>query len=146
MRSLSRTELTSGLVTTTAMSAWCMASWAPRSMPAGLSHTTQSKLLAQLADDAGDAVRRQRVLVAGLAGGQEVEGIDALVADERLGELGVALDHVDEVIDDPALGAHHEVEVAQAHVEIHDRDSLAALGERGPDGGGRGRLAHASLT
>ena len=42
MRSESRTEETSGLVTTTATSAWRMASVAPRSMPAGLSQITQS--------------------------------------------------------------------------------------------------------
>src|SRR5688572_24651993 len=42
MRSESRTEETSGLVTTTATSAWRMACVAPRSMPAGLSQMTQS--------------------------------------------------------------------------------------------------------
>ena len=42
MRSESRTDETSGLVTTTAMSAWRIASVAPRSMPAGLSQTIQS--------------------------------------------------------------------------------------------------------
>src|SRR5215469_10209367 len=42
MRSESRTEETSGLVTMTAMSAKRMASVAPRSMPAGLSQMTQS--------------------------------------------------------------------------------------------------------
>ncbi len=43
MRSLSRTDDTSGLVTMMARSAWRMASCAPRSMPAGLSQMTQSK-------------------------------------------------------------------------------------------------------
>ena len=43
MRSLSRTDDTSGFVTMMARSAWRMASWAPRSMPAGLSQITQSK-------------------------------------------------------------------------------------------------------
>ena len=42
MRWESCTEDTSGLVTTTAASAWRMASVAPRSMPAGLSQITQS--------------------------------------------------------------------------------------------------------
>ena len=42
MRSESRTEDTSGLVTMTAASANRMASVAPRSMPAGLSQITQS--------------------------------------------------------------------------------------------------------
>ena len=42
MRSESRTEETSGLVTMTAASAKRMASVAPRSIPAGLSQITQS--------------------------------------------------------------------------------------------------------
>ena len=42
MRSESRTDDTSGLVTTTAMSALRIASSAPRSIPAGLSQITQS--------------------------------------------------------------------------------------------------------
>ena len=42
MRSESRTEETSGLVTITASSAKRMASVAPRSIPAGLSQITQS--------------------------------------------------------------------------------------------------------
>ena len=40
MRSLSRTEDTSGLVTTIASSAKYSAVWAPCSIPAGLSQTT----------------------------------------------------------------------------------------------------------
>ncbi|MNJ81970.1 hypothetical protein D3C77_810690 [compost metagenome] len=43
MRSESRTEDTSGLVTTMASSAKYMARWAPRSMPAGESQMTYSK-------------------------------------------------------------------------------------------------------
>ena len=39
-RSLSRTDETSGLVTTTASSAKYIAIWAPCSIPAGLSQTT----------------------------------------------------------------------------------------------------------
>ncbi|MCY1308478.1 hypothetical protein D9M70_584910 [compost metagenome] len=49
MRSESRTEETSGLVTTMAISAWRMASVAPRSMPAGLSQITQSKAFCRAA-------------------------------------------------------------------------------------------------
>ena len=44
IRSESRTEETSGLVTTTATSAWRIARVAPRSMPAGLSQMIQSKV------------------------------------------------------------------------------------------------------
>src|SRR3954469_22985255 len=46
MRSESRTEETSGLVTTSASSAKCMAISAPVSMPAGESHTMYSKPMA----------------------------------------------------------------------------------------------------
>ena len=58
MRSESRTEETSGLVTTTATSAWRMASVAPRSMPAGLSQITQSKRSRSSRHDAVDALDR----------------------------------------------------------------------------------------
>ena len=87
-------------------------------MPAGLSQITQSNCLAQLAHDAGHALTRERVLVAGLRGGEQVQRVDALVADQGLRQLGVALGDVDEVVDDPALGPHHQVEVAQADIEI----------------------------
>ena len=115
-------------------------------MPAGLSQITQSNLSAQLAHDAGHALARERVLVAGLRGGEQVQRVDALVADQRLRQLGVALDDVDEVVDDPALGAHDEVEVAQADVEIDHHDLFAALRQRGAERGGRGRLADAALA
>ncbi len=94
----------------------------------------------------GDALVGERVLVAGLRGGEQREGVEALVADQRLGQLGIALDDVDEVVDDPALGAHDEVEVAQADVEIDDADVLTGLGEGGPQGRGRGGLAHPALA
>ena len=71
MRSESRTEETSGLVTTTATSAWRMASMAPRSMPAGLSQMTQSNFSRSSSMTRLDAFRGQRVLVAGLRGRQQ---------------------------------------------------------------------------
>ncbi|MNN44248.1 hypothetical protein D3C81_1585280 [compost metagenome] len=46
IRSESRTEETSGLVTTIASSAKYMARWAPFSIPAGESQTTYSKVFA----------------------------------------------------------------------------------------------------
>jgi hypothetical protein len=45
-----------------------------------------------------------------------------------------------------AFGAHHQVEVAQADVEIDDHDLFAALRERSPQCGGRRRLADAPLA
>ena len=104
------------------------------------------EVLAQFADDALDALVGQRVLVAGLGGREQGERVDPLVADERLGELGVAIGDVDEVEDDPPLRAHHEVEIAQADVEIDDADLLAAMRERRAERGGRGGLAHAAFS
>ncbi|MEY9290872.1 hypothetical protein ABH979_003946 [Bradyrhizobium ottawaense] len=45
-----------------------------------------------------------------------------------------------------AFGAHHEVEVTQADVEIDDDDLVAALRQRSPKGGGRRGLADAPLA
>ncbi len=115
-------------------------------MPAGLSQMTQSKRLAQLFDHALDAFVGQRVLVAGLRGGEQIEGLHPLVADQRLLQLRVALRDIDEVVDDAALGAEHEIEIAQPDVEIDHADPIAAFGERGADRSGRGRLADASLA
>ena len=115
-------------------------------MPAGLSQITQSNLSAQLAHDAGHALARERVLVAGLRGRQQAQRLDPLVADQRLRQLGVALGDVDEVVHHPALGAHDEIEVAQADVEIDDHDLLAALRQRGAERGGGGGLADAALA
>ena len=56
-------------------------------------------------------------------------------------QLGVALGDVDEVVHDPALGTHHQVEVAQADIEIDHHDLLAALRQRGAQGSGRCGLA-----
>jgi hypothetical protein len=95
---------------------------------------------------ARDAVVGQRVLVAGLRRRQQPQGLEPLVADQRLGQFCHALDHVDEVEDDAALRSQHQVEVAQPHVEIDDRDVLPGLGEGGADrGGGRG-LADTAFT
>ena len=115
-------------------------------MPAGLSQMIQSNFSLQFGDDAGDALVGQRVLVARLRGRQHGEVRDALVADQRLGELGVALHDIDEIVDDAPLGAHDEIEIAQADVEIDQRDILSALGERDAQRRRRGRLADAALA
>ena len=115
-------------------------------MPAGLSQIDPVELLAQLVDHALDAFVGQRVLVAGLRGRQQIERLEPLVADQRLRQLGVALHDVDQVVDDAALGAHHEIEVAQADVEVDDDDALARLGERRAERRRRRRLADAALA
>ena len=146
MRSESRTEETSGLVTMIAASAWRMASVAPRSMPAGLSQMTQSNFSRSSAMTRATPSVGERVLVARLRGRQQAELVEPLVADERLRQLGVALDDVDEVEDDAPLGAHHEVEVAQADVEIDHHDLVAALRQRRAERRRRGGLADAALA
>ena len=71
MRSESRTDDTSGLVTMIAVSANRMASVAPRSMPAGLSQITQSNFARSSLITRCDAFLGQRVLVARLRGWQQ---------------------------------------------------------------------------
>ena len=48
--------------------------------------------------------------------------------------------------DHAALGAHDEVQVAQAHVEVHHDHVLARLRQRRAQGGGGGGLADATLA
>ncbi len=83
------------------------------------------------------------VLVARLRGGEQEERIDSLVANERLGEPRRALNDVNEVEDHSPLRPHDEIEIAQAHVEIDDGDSLAAARQSRTKRGGRCRLADA---
>ena len=146
MRSESRTEETSGLVTTTATSAWRIASVAPFSMPAGLSQMIQSNFSRSSSTTRATPSVGQRVLVAGLRGRQQRQVVHPLVADQRLRQLGVALDHVDQVEHDAPLGPHHQVEVAQPDVEIDHDDGLPALRQRRPKRGGGGGLADPSLA
>ena len=125
MRSESRTEETSGLVTTTATSAWRMASVAPRSMPAGLSQMTQSNFSRSSSITRSTPSSVSASLSRVCEAGSRCSVSTPLVADQRLRQLGVALDDVDEVVDHAPLGAHDQVEVAQADVEVDDDDVLA---------------------
>ena len=103
-------------------------------------------MLLELVDHAADALGVERVLVARLRRRQHVQVLDALVADQRLVQLGLAADHVDEVVDDAALAAHDQVEVAQADVEV-DRDGLVPLQrEPGRDVRAGGGLADPAFT
>ena len=107
-------------------------------------HVVES--LAQFADDPLDALGGQRVLVARLRGRKQVQRVDALIADQRLRKLGVALRHIDEVEDDPPLRAHDQIEIAKSDVEIDDADALSALRERGAKRRGRGGFAYTTLS
>ena len=104
------------------------------------------KLLAQLVDDLLHTFLGQRVLVAGLAGGQDVEVFQAFVLDQGLVEGGIAVDDVDEVIHHAALATHDQVEVAQAHVEVDEYGLVAAQCQSCAQGGGGGGLADTTLT
>ncbi len=75
-----------------------------------------------------------------------MQRVDALIPNERLRELGVALRDVDEVKDDAPLRAHHQIEIAQAHVEIDDADALSPLRERDAKRRGRGGFAYTTLS
>ena len=115
-------------------------------MPAGLSQMTQSNFSRSSSITRVDAFVGQRVLVAGLRGRQQRQRVDALVADQRLRQLGVALHDIDQVEHHAALGTHHQVQVAQADVEIDHDHVLALLRQRGAEGRGRGRLADAAFS
>jgi hypothetical protein len=88
-----------------------------------------------------DAFFGQRVLVAGLRGGQHVQVVAVLVLDQRLGQRGFAVDDIDQVINDAAFATHDQVEVAQADVEVDDGGLEATQGETGGKAGAGGGLA-----
>ena len=132
MRSLSRTDDTSGLVTTRARSAYFMAIAAPFSMPAGLSQMIQSNFSRSSSITFSTPSSSQGVLVAGLAGGEQGQRLHPLVAYQRLRELRLALHHVDQVEHHAPLRAQHQVEVAQTDVEIDHHHLLARLAPAPP--------------
>ena len=104
------------------------------------------EVLLQLVQDLLDAFLGQRVLVAGLAGRQDEEVLDPLVLDQRLAEVGLALDDVDEVVHHAALAAHDQVEVAQTNVEVDDDGLEPAQRQSSGEGSARRGLAHAALA
>ncbi len=102
--------------------------------------------LLELFDDPADPLGIEGVLVARLRRRQDVEIFDPLVADQRLLQLGLVADDVDEVVDDAPLAPHHQVEVAQPDVEV-DRDGLLPLqGDAGRDVGAGGGLTDPTFT
>ncbi|VXB80558.1 hypothetical protein PSEUDO8O_170545 [Pseudomonas sp. 8O] len=104
------------------------------------------EILRQLGDDFLDTFEGQRVLVTGLAGGQHVQVLEALVLDQGLGQGGFAIDDVDEVIHHAAFAAHDQVEVTQADVEVDDDGLVAAQGETGADGSAGGGFTDATFA
>ncbi|MNT02143.1 hypothetical protein D3C72_1366310 [compost metagenome] len=104
------------------------------------------EMFLQLVDDPFDAFRRQIVLVTRLRGRQEEQRLEALVADQRLRQLGVALDDVDEIVNHAAFSTHDEIEVTQTDIEIDDHDLLFVLRQCGAKRCGRGGLADPALA
>ncbi len=100
----------------------------------------------QLSQDFAYAFFGQRVFVTGLAGGQYVQVLKALVLDQGLLQVGFTVDHVDEVIHHAAFAAHDQVEVTQADVEVDDNCLVAAQSETGTDSGAGGGLTHTTLA
>ena len=77
---------------------------------------------------------------------EDIEVLRALVFDKRLVQRGIALDDVDEVINDPAFTAHDQVKVTQADVEVDNDRFLSLLGQTCSDGRAGGGLANAPFT
>ena len=102
--------------------------------------------LAHLVYDHSDSLFRQRVLVPRLRGRKQKEIGEAFIANQRLSEPGLALRHVDQIIDHPPFGDHDQIEIAQADVKVDNRNLVIQLGEGGSESRGRCRLANATLA
>ncbi len=100
----------------------------------------------QLLEHALDAVDGQRVFVAGLGGGQNVQLVTALVFDQGLFESRFAVDDVDEVVHHAALAVHDQVQVAQTNIKINHSRLVATHGQTAADGGAAGGFAHTAFT
>ena len=61
-------------------------------------------------------------------------------------DRATALDGVDQVVDDAALQAHDNVEIAQADVGIHDHDALTGHGQSNTQVCSGCGLAHAAFA
>ncbi len=104
------------------------------------------EMFLQLVDHPFDTFRRQIVLVARLRGRQQEQRLEAFVADQRLRQLGITLNDVDEIVNHPAFSTHDEIEVTQADIKIDDHDLLLVLRQRGAKRCSRGGLANPALA
>ena len=115
-------------------------------MPAGLSQITQSNFSRSssmtFCTPSSVSASLSRVCEAGSSDSVS----SRLSRISACGQLGVALHHVDQVEHHAAFRAHHQIEVAQADVEIDHHDVGAALRQRSAQRGGGGRLADAALA
>jgi hypothetical protein len=63
-----------------------------------------------------------------------------------LRQFGDAVDHVDQVKDHTAFGAHHQIKIPEADIEVDDNDLIAKVGKRGTQRSGRRGLADAAFA
>jgi hypothetical protein len=103
-------------------------------------------LFRQLFEHLADALDGQRVLVAGLRGRQHEEVVARACRDQRLIQVGLAVDDVDEVVDHAPLAAHDQVEVAQPDVEVDDNRFVTAHRDPSRDACTRGGFAHPTFA
>src|SRR5690606_5821840 len=88
----------------------------------------------------------QRTLITRLRRGEQVQGVDSLIADDGLAELAATLEHVDEVVDHTSLEPHHHIQVAQTHIGVDDTHSFAQACQGGSYVGRRRSLADPALA
>src|SRR5260370_16627780 len=93
-----------------------------------------------------DPVALQRFLVPRLRRREDVKVVVALIPDQCLVELSVAVDDIDEIEHNAAFAPHDQVEVAQPDIKVDNDSPLAAQSQPGDDRGCGGALADPSLS
>src|SRR5260370_5208957 len=100
----------------------------------------------QLVEHPLDPVPLQRFLVPPLRRREDVKVVVAVIPDQCVVELSVAVDDIDEIEHNAAFAPHDQVEVAQPDIEVDNDSPLAAQSQPGGDRGCGGGLADASLA
>ena len=68
------------------------------------------------------------------------------VFDQRLVQIGFALDHIDQVVHHTALTTHDQIQVAQADIEINHSGFVAAQGQARRKAGAGGGFSHPAFA
>ena len=100
---------------------------------------------AQPRDERAHACGVDLVFFARLRRREQEQVVAVLVADQRLVELDLFFQHVEQMIFDPALESEHDIEIAQTDVGIDEHDARAALRQRSAEICRRRRLADAAF-
>src|SRR5690606_31669684 len=103
-------------------------------------------ILGKLLQNLAHPLDRECILVTGLGGRQDKEILATLVLDQGLIERRLAVDHVDQVVDDPALTAHDEIQIAQPDVEVDDGGFMPTQRQPHGDSCTGGGFAHPALA